>query len=490
MGSSIERRRGKRLRKALEPRFKPDISAELSGPWGCPEQVLPAGHLARVVKSDLEQFDVSELERKYSSQGRWGFHPRHVLGALVYGSLMGIHHSTKLAGALQTDMGARFVAGGHVISEGRLRAFRRENGAFFKNAQVQSVAMAVRAGLINTSELAIDSVRIRAHASTKAARTLKRSKQRLEQLSRVNLSLLSEAAQADHSAKVERHRLVVRACEQQARTNFVVTSPSAGLMKFPSGASAPGHRATVVASGVQERIVIDVLVDSDGNDVGKLGPAILRTRQTLVAAGVPLDAPMQVAGDAGYFTAVDLAFAATNRKWVDILIDEGSAAHRRSDQGTPQFGVDDFTRLEGGTLQCPAGRQMHGPYNDRGRERWHGQGCRTCALKKNCTNGEQRIVTIDTGFHELRDQMRARLAEEGARQRYNQRIATIEPVFSSLEDTMGFRRVSTRKPDAVYAEIMLKVLAYNIGRLIHRRRTVPIQLGINSAALPKAEDDG
>ena len=48
-------------------------------------------------------------------------------------------------------------------------------------------------------------------------------------------------------------------------------------------------------------------------------------------------------------------------------------------------------------------------------------------------------------------------------------MATIEPVFSTLESVMGFRRVTTRVTEAVLAEIALEVLAYNIGRLIARR---------------------
>jgi hypothetical protein len=38
--------------------------------------------------------------------------------------------------------------------------------------------------------------------------------------------------------------------------------------------------------------------------------------------------------------------------------------------------------------------------------------------------------------------MRARMEAPGGRERYNRRIATVEPVFSNLESAMGFRRAS------------------------------------------------
>ena len=66
--------------------------------------------------------------------------------------------------------------------------------------------------------------------------------------------------------------------------------------------------------------------------------------------------------------------------------------------------------------------------------------------------------------------MRDRLTRPGARERYNRRISTVEPVFSAIEDSMGFRRVSSRLPETVRAEILLKVLAHNVARLVTAKR--------------------
>lgn len=466
LSSPSGRIRKKRLNKAPGARFKPDISEQLV--FGGLQ--VPAGHLARRLKDELALLDVSEVVARYSSQGRHGFHPLHILGALIYGTLIGVHHSTKLARAMQTDAALRFIAGGHCISEGRLRAFRRENLALFERAFEHTLRRAEKLGLLDTRALAVDSVRLRANASTKAVRTRSRAEERLKQLSRVDLSTLDDEAQERHSTQVEKHRATIELCNSTSRTNVVTTSPSAGLMKFPDGASGPGHRATVVASGVKARVIVDVFVDADSTDFGKLGPALLRTRKRLGDLGLQLGEPMQVAGDAGYFSSADLAFAAKNRDWVDVLIEEGRRAHRRGEERTPIFGVDDFSRTESGAMVCPAQRPMKGPFKDGSRERWHGDGCATCALKPQCTSGGYRTLTLDTHFIALRDAMRNRFAVDGARKRYNQRIATVEPVFSVIESSLGFRRVSSRLPAAVHAEVMLKVLAYNLSRLLVAKR--------------------
>ena len=55
-------------------------------------------------------------------------------GIALYGSLTGLHESTKLAAALETDAALRLLSGGHAISAGTLRRFRNTNRAFFEDA--------------------------------------------------------------------------------------------------------------------------------------------------------------------------------------------------------------------------------------------------------------------------------------------------------------------------------------------------------------------
>ena len=469
--SAPRRVRRKRLNKAPEPRFKADISGQLDAVAGCPEAFVPENHLARSIRSILQQIDFSSQERKYSSQGRHGYHPRHVVGALVYGSLVGVHESTKLARLLKTDAAARLVSGGHAISAGRLRAYRRENEVFFSDAIQQTLKLAQQRGLLKPEELAIDSVRLRADASQKAGRILSRSKKRLAELAAVDVKSLDADARAAHEQKVEKHRASIRLCTEQQRASVVTTSPSAGVMQFPSGGAAPGHRVTVVATGVRARLILDVLVDSSNSDFGKFGPAMLRAREALKAAGVPLDNRMQVAADPGYFTREDLAFALNNKHWLDSLIDE------RRRHGTAQlpvegaFTLDDFRRGADNSMTCPAGRRMLGP-SSAGQDllRRVGDGCSTCGLKGKCTKARRRVVCLNVTSEIAREHMLRRMEQPDARPRYHQRMATVEPVFSVLEDEMGFRRVNSRKEIAVRAEILLKVFAYNVRRLIDAKR--------------------
>ncbi len=471
----------KRTRRDPQPRFKPDVSNQLDCIVGCADAALPADHLARGVRAILEKIDFKAVDSKYSSLGRRGFEPRHVLGVLVYGSLVNVHESTRLARSMKTDAAFRYVGGGYAMSEGMLRRFRRENHEFYTSAVKRTVELANQMGLIDTQALAVDSVRLRAEASTNAARTLTRSNARLEELAEVDVATLSEQQRVKHEAKVENHTLAVKTCKELGRTNVVMTSPSAALMKFPNGASAPGHRVTVTAAGAKSRFIIDVLIDSSPNDYGQLQGAAERALAALRAAGVPITGPIQLAADAGYFSIDDIAFAIASRSWVDILVREPPLRGRNSKGGEKLFTRDHFTFLPDNIVLCPAAKRMRGPFRDYDELRFVGDGCETCPLKPQCTLGKKRTIVIDPVFEANRALHRERMAEAGALDRYNQRIATIEPVFSMLEDTMGFRRVSSRKESSVRAEILLKVLAYNISRLLKGTRLCRVRISITFA---------
>ena len=75
-----------------------------------------------------------------------------------------------------------------------------------------------------------------------------------------------------------------------------------------------------------------------------------------------------------------------------------------------------------------------------GRTVWTGIGCSECSIRTQCTPGNRRSLTAHRNLEIVREDMRRRMAEPGARERYGQRMATIEPVFSNIEDVMAYRR--------------------------------------------------
>jgi transposase len=462
----IERLVRRRTRRDPQPRFKPDTTGQLNAVEGCASLQVPGEHLAWAVRRIVSRFDLSSLEARYSSLGRHGHAPRRLLAMWVYGSLIGIHHATKLSRAVKTDAALRLLSGGHDVSRSTLNEFRLRHAGLFAECIAQTVAMAQAADLLSLDDLAADSMRLRAHASTKAVRTLVRSKRRLAELAAVDEQGLGEAERERHREKVAKHTRAVAECEARGRSSVVTTNPSAALMKFPDGAGLPGHRISAMAAGVQARFVVAVLVSADTNDYGLLEPIVRETTRVLARSGVSEPTRLQVAADAGYCARADLAFAEGVRARIDLLIDGAETPAGRSGL----FGRDRFTVHADGSVSCPAGRLMKGPFpQPDGGAKWTGVGCADCALRSDCTKGKTRSIYVDREFDQLRAAMRARMDAPGGRERYNRRIATVEPVFSNLESTMGFRRASSRHEGTVVAEVLLKVLAHNISRLLSAR---------------------
>jgi transposase len=470
----------RRVRKDPKPRFKADRGSQLDGVRGCPALLLDGAHPARDVQRFVENLNLSAIEEEYSSLGRHGHHPKSVLAVWLYASQIGLHHATKVARACATDAALLFLSGGHAIAAGTLKRFRQKRGALMHSLLAETVRLAHAAGLVLVEELATDSMRLRAHASLHQTGTKKRSRLRVDELEAVDRSALSTKQQAIHDEKVVRHRAVIEKCVAEERTNVVLTNHSASLMKFPSGAALPGHRVTATATGVSERIIVSVLVDASTTDDGKLEDAVRNARLVLQQAGVPVEG-MQVAADAGYFCETDLEFASKNREWVDVLIAEGSSSAGPVEQGRKgYFDRSRFKILDDGSAICPADKPMSKPrVMSDGRTHWSGLGCGKCELRPLCTSRERRSLTADMNLETVRNEMRTRMDQPGARERYGQRIATIEPVFSNIEDTMGFRRSSSRHPKTIVAEVLLNVVAHNLARIVAAKRLACVRVPLD-----------
>ncbi len=99
-----------------------------------------------------------------------------------------------------------------------------------------------------------------------------------------------------------------------------------------------------------------------------------------------------------------------------------------------------------------------------------GVDCDKCPLRPRCTQGSRRTFTVRWEYEQHRKAMLERMAQPDAPARYARRMATVEPVFASLEHDMGFRRLSSRFTRTIGAEVLLKLLAHNISRLLARTK--------------------
>ena len=454
-------------------RYLPDLSRQVSFVHGTPVDAVPLGHLAWKVMESLALFDFSALHAKASPLGRTGFDPAHLLGPLLLGSLEGVHHMSKLALRLQTDAAYRLVSGGNEIGVEKLRVFRRGNLLFFNECLTKTIELAYQRNYVNLEETALDSVRIEADAAGASICTLERSEKMVKQLSRSDLTDKTPEQIARHGARLAKHEEAVRHCKEMDLTNYSRTDPLAALMKFPHGGSKPGHRLTTVVAGAAYRFCIAFYLSSKPTDHGLLPPMLEALRARLRRIGVPDDVMVKVAVDAGFSNEDDLAVAVSNDLNIDVALSQASHADAGAINSRGMFGKERFI-INGNDATCPAGTKMHGPTKDRGLViQWHGVGCGKCALRKQCTTADKRTLTHNPVMAERRAKMLELMEDSARKLLYSKRAAIVESQYSVIEDTMGFRRVSSRHPATVPAEIVLKLLAYNLTRLWAADRVAP-----------------
>ena len=70
---------------------------------------LPVDHLARFVVDVVDQLDVSAMSKAYRGSGSASYHPRLLVGLLVYGYATGVFSSRKLERATYDSAAFRFV---------------------------------------------------------------------------------------------------------------------------------------------------------------------------------------------------------------------------------------------------------------------------------------------------------------------------------------------------------------------------------------------
>src|SRR4051812_35418887 len=89
------------------------------------DEWLPERHLARFVVEVIEGLDLRAMIGLYRGGGEAVYHPRLLLGILVYGYATGVFSSRKLERATYDSVAFRFIAANQHPDHDTIAAFRR-----------------------------------------------------------------------------------------------------------------------------------------------------------------------------------------------------------------------------------------------------------------------------------------------------------------------------------------------------------------------------
>jgi transposase len=163
------------------------------------EDWLPQKHLARFVVELIDGLDVSAMSGAYRGSGSASYHPRLLLGILVYGYATGVFSSRKLERATYDSVAFRFVAANDHPDHDTIATFRRRFLKEIEGLFVQLLLLAREMGLLKMGTVALDGTKIHANASKHSALSYEHAGRIETQLKAEVAELLAKAEAADQS---------------------------------------------------------------------------------------------------------------------------------------------------------------------------------------------------------------------------------------------------------------------------------------------------
>jgi transposase len=452
------------------PRFQEPDPGSIRINEQCLDQLLKqlGQHAPLRVRAWLGQMSFEQFERAYEPGGRPAYAPRAMVGVILSGIMQGISSLRDLERFARTDLGCWWVSGAIMPDHSILGRFIQRHAGllteeFFdqltgKVLKLTGSGAGVVAGDGTVIEAAASRYRqMRAEALAEALQAAREAAQgdsepsaRVEQLERAQ-SILEQRRQERQARGKDASGLSINPHEPEA-----VVQPQKDKQRYAASykpSVLANDKRVIVAAQVHassETAVVSQLLDQ-AQGQGKIDTALF---------------------DAGYF-ASDI-IEATAQRHIELLCPEGQSQGRdwnkHSDKRLPKSGFD--YQADGDCYRCPGGHTLTpvaryngnasaAPYTEYGT-----RACAGCPLRAQCTRSARgrRIKRYAIDAH--KDALRAKMAQAEVRQRYAQRQAMVEPVFSALRDRQGLQRFRRNGLAAVRVEFALHAMAYNLSRAL------------------------
>jgi len=437
---------------------------------------VPEDDLVHFVLEAVDGLDLSVFKVNAKGTGSAQYPPHMMLSLLIYCYANGIFSSRRIERATYRDVAVRYLTGDTHPDHDTIATFRRENFDAVAACFVHVLELARELKLLKVGTVSVDGTTLKANANKSRSIRYDRAGELVEQLELEVRDLLeqaertdqgdardgqslpeeigrrerlkakleqarrriegrakkkAEAEQAEYERKVkarEKRKGSAKGChikppdptpEEKAQDNL--TDPDSRLMRHNKRSpyeQAYNAQAAVDADGSQ--LVLSTHVTQCASDRNELVPAI---------EGIPaaLGQPETVLADNGYL----------NEKQVRHL-----------------EGENEELRMEVLVSAHAEAKQLRRKHDFRPRPK-----------------EEKKTPKIRSAF--VRE-MKEKMDRDESRAKYRLRKQTVEPVFGTIKEWMGFRQFLLRGHEKVSGEWQLVTLAYNVKRL-WRMRCAPMQ---------------
>ncbi len=92
--------------------------------------------------------------------------------------------------------------------------------------------------------------------------------------------------------------------------------------------------------------------------------------------------------------------------------------------------------------------------------------CKECPLKKECCSTKRRQSLTFSVYRHYHQRMQERVESKEGKKMIGPRMATVEPVFGSLLNYYGMKRVNAKGKQAAHKFMLMAATAYNLQKLL------------------------
>ncbi len=488
-------------------------------------ELVPKGHLVRVVNDAVERMNIDPLLERYKGGGTSSYHPKMMLKVVVYAYSQRIYSSRQIAKALRENIPFMWLSGQNQPDFRTINRFRSSTMKGVIDQVFASVLeLLVDAGFVRLENYFLDGTKVEANANRytfvwakstahNKAKLQEKIKLLLEQIERANeaedaeygdrdleemggpepldpkkleekireldekLAGKSKDKATNKALKTLREDCLPRSqrYEEQerklaGRKSYSKTDEDATFMRMKedhmrNGQLKPGYNVQI---GTENQFVVGFSIHQKPGDTTCLIPHLEHVEDVLGRR------PENVIADAGYGSEENYEYL--NEKQLGNYVkyntfsQEQKKRFKKSDFRSENWPYD----AEKDEFICPAGQRLkylttRRQQSENGyvaeRRIYTAENCESCLHRERCIKGRRnRHLQVSFRLDELKEQARSNLLSERGTELRAQRHIEPEPVFGRLKNNWGFRRFLLRGLEKVKVEWGLLCIAHNLAK--------------------------
>jgi len=490
------------------------------------EELIPEGHIVRVVNRMLGEIDKKILEKQYKGGGTSAYDPEMLLKVIVYAYTQRVFSSRRIAKELRENINYMWLSGMNRPDHRTINRFRgKVMKAVIGEVFYGVIEQLMEQGYVNLESYFVDGTKIEANAnrytfvwrkSTEKNKTKlqEKVKQLLEEIDDIeaaeeeeygdkDLEELGEGKEIDVEKLKEAARKINERLRQQTedkelktakkklesdfiprlekyekyekifkgRNSFSKTDTDATFMRMKedhmlNGQLKPGYN---IQMGTENQFIVGYSIHQRAGDTACLIPHLEQVKDQL---GV---LPKKIIADAGYGSEENYQYLENEHLENYVKFNTFHKEQKRSwrkqcfrvenweyDKKSDEYICPDHQRL---TFKREVHNKTDLGYRSTLRE-YECQNCNGCQMKSECTRSAgNRSVRVNSTLNQFRDQARSNLLSDQGRKLSVQRNVDVESVFGRLKNNWGFRRFLLRGKEMVNIEWGILSIAHNIAKL-------------------------